>query len=798
MHTPISFPSHSVPLSSTGLVDSGSSHCFADPTFIDSNSFPSYSIPPVVLRLLDGSVGGIITRAADISIRFSTNDTLLLQFYITKLDSSSAFVFGHNWLHCYNPSIDWRAGQILYFRHLPLSAPSSARSGTNGSPEPPVASPKPSASPQLPSITLDSPPPVPQGNSSLPSVSFINAAAYARLARLKGNTIFTVTISNSDSIAGCSANTESADLSSIPEEYHEFANVFSKSDASMLPPHRSYDLKIDLDEGAEPPIGRMYSLSETEMTALRQFLDENLRNGFVRPSNSAHGAPILFVKKKDGSLRLCVDFRGLNKISKKDRYPLPLISDLLDSPGKARIYTKIDLRHAYHLVRIREGDEWKTTFRTKYGSFEWLVMPFGLSNAPGAFQRFMNDVFADMLDVCVVVYLDNILIYSTDKSTHRKQVKEVLRRLRKHGLYAKPEKCEFDRESVEYLDYVLSPAGLTMASDKVQTIQDWPEPRRVKDIQSFLGFANFYRRFIYNFSDITVPLTRLTRKNVPFVFGDAEHEAFNYLKSAFVSAPILTHWIPDHPIIVETDASDYALAAILSIELENGEIHPVGFHSRSFNPTELNYDVHDKELFAIFEAFRIWRHYLDGSAAPVDVVTDHKNLEYFSTTKILNRRQARWAEYLCQFNIVIRFRLGKLGAKPDALTRRWDVYAKEGVNDYAKVNPHNYRPIFTQDQLSASLRATSLISVVFRGAAIMDVEQLHTDIRAVYAEDPITSPQLPQPTDPKWTLTDGLLHLNDRIYVPDVADLRLRVLKHKHDHPLAGHYGQNKTMELIR
>ena len=583
----------------------------------------------------------MITRAADILVRFSTNDILLLKFYITKLDSTSAFVFGHNWLHRYNPSIDWSAGQILSFRQLPQSVPSSARSGPNGSAEPPVSSSYSSASDPKPSVSSDTSSfDAPLGDSSLPSVSFINAAAYARLARMKGNTIFSVTISNSDS-TGRAANTDPADLSGIPEDYHEFADVFSKSQASTLPPHRPYDLKIDLEEGAEPPIGRMYSLSETEMKALREFLDDNLRNGFVRPSNSSHGAPILFVKKKDGSLRLCVDFRGLNKISKKDRYPLPLISDLLDSPGKARIYTKIDLRHAYHLVRIREGDEWKTTFRTKYGSFEWLVMPFGLSNAPGAFQRFMNDVFADMLDVCVVVYLDDILIYSSDKATHRKQVKEVLRRLRKHGLYAKPEKCEFDRESVEYLGYILSSAGLTMAADKVQTIQDWPEPRKVKDVQSFLGFANFYRRFIYNFSDITVPLTRLTRKHVPFVFGDAEREAFNYLKTSFASAPILTHWIPDRPIIVETDASDYALAAILSIELENGEIHPVAFHSRSFNSTELNYDVHDKELFAIFEAFRIWRHYLDGSALPVDVVTDHKNLEYFSTTKILNRRQAR-------------------------------------------------------------------------------------------------------------------------------------------------------------
>jgi hypothetical protein len=224
----------------------------------------------------------------------------------------------------------------------------------------------------------------------------------------------------------------------------------------------------------------MYSLSKKEMGALQEFLDDNLNNGFIRLLNSSHGALIPFVKKKDSSLHLCVDFRGLNKISKKDRYPLLLISDLLDSPGKARIYTKIDLRHAYHLVHIREGDEWKTTFHTKYRSFEWLVMPFGLSNAPSAFQRFMNDVFANMLDICVVVYLNDILIYSSDKTTHHKQVKEVLCCLQKHGLYAKPEKCEFDRESVKYLGYILSTDGLTMAADKVQVIQDWPNPRRLR------------------------------------------------------------------------------------------------------------------------------------------------------------------------------------------------------------------------------------------------------------------------------------------------------------------------------
>ncbi|KAJ3537203.1 hypothetical protein NMY22_g5693 [Coprinellus aureogranulatus] len=554
----------------------------------------------------------------------------------------------------------------------------------------------------------------------------------------------------------------------------------------------------DPDIATLPP-GRMYSLSQREADALKAFIDEHLQTGFIRHSSSPYGAPILFVRKKDGSLRLCVDFRALNRITKKDRYPLPLISDLLSVPAKARYYTKIDLRHAYHLVRIAEGDEWKTAFRTRYGSFEWCVMPFGLSNAPAAFQRFMNDIFSDLLDVYVIVYLDDILIYSDDLSQHRKHVREVLRRLRQHGLYAKPDKCEWHRTTVEYLGYILSPEGLVMSEDKVKIIQDWPEPRSVKEVQSFLGFANFYRRFIFNYSDIAVPLTRLTRKGTPFVFDDSARSAFESLKKAFTSAPVLTHWVPNRPIIVETDASDYALAAILSIRQDSGDIHPVAFHSRTFNSTELNYDVHDKELLAIFEAFRVWRHYLEGAGDPIDVVTDHKNLEYFATTKLLTRRQARWSEYLSQFNLVIRFRPGKLGAKPDALTRRWDVYLKQGGNDYASVNPQNFRPIFTTEQLAASLRATELYGTALRASVVVDYELLLSDIRDSYPSDPVTAKHLPTPSDPHWSLSDdGLLHLNNRIYVPDANDLRLRILQIKHDHPLSGHFGQAKTLELVR
>ena len=208
---------------------------------------------------------------------------------------------------------------------------------------------------------------------------------------------------------------------------------------------------------------------------------------------------------------------------------------------------------------------------------------------------------------------------------------------------------------MEYLGYILSLEGLCMSEDKVKAILDWPVARKVKDIQSFLCFANFYRRFIHEYSDIVIPLTCLTCKGTPWKFNDKCMAAFNELKQAFTHAPILTHWVPDWQLVMETDASDYAIAAILSIYLDDGEIHPIAFLSWSLHNAELNYDIHDKELLAIFEAFKYWRHYLEGSADPIDVVTDHKNLEYFSTTKILTRRQVRWSEYLSQFNLVIWF-----------------------------------------------------------------------------------------------------------------------------------------------
>ena len=295
-------------------------------------------------------------------------------------------------------------------------------------------------------------------------------------------------------------------------------------------------------------------------------------------------------------------------------------------------------------------------------------MPFGLTNAPAIFQCLMNNVFSNLLDICPCLFR-RYLIYSDTLEEHHCHIREVLLQLWNNKLYACGNKCSFHEDTVEYLGFILSPNGLSMDPGKVSVIPEWPEPCKVKDVQSFLGFTNFYRRFISDYSKITVLLTCLTRKGTPWDFSDTCRSSFESLKKTFTTAPVLARWNPGDPLIVETDASDYALGVILStIDPSDNQVHPIAFHSRTFTSRELNYDVEDNELLANFEAFKSWHHYLEGTPTPIDIITDHKNLEYFLTTKVLTWRQARWAEFLSQFNLVIRFRPGKLGTKPDTLT----------------------------------------------------------------------------------------------------------------------------------
>ena len=337
------------------LVDSDSTHCFVDQSFVNIHAVSTYSVPPITLRLFDGTTTTIITRATDLSICFTSGDVTPMTFFVTLLDSDCWIVLGHNWLTCFNPLIDWVLGSIML--RLPphqMPTPSSPPDFSRLDALPLV--------PMPPQAPLNDTPDAP--GLRAPSIAFINAAAYACACKLEGSAQFSLQLHQEpDGKLRASSLGDVPDLSAVPEVYHDFVDVFSKANTSSLPPHHDFDPKIELEEGASPPPGRLYSLSPFELDALRKFIDENLSTGFIRPTSSLHATPVLFVKKKDSLLRLCVDYRSLNKLTKKDRYLLPLITDLLDSPSCVKVYSKIDLRHAYHLVRIADGDEWKTAFR---------------------------------------------------------------------------------------------------------------------------------------------------------------------------------------------------------------------------------------------------------------------------------------------------------------------------------------------------------------------------------------------------------------------------------------------------
>ena len=315
-------------------------------------------------------------------------------------------------------------------------------------------------------------------------------------------------------------------------EFRQYLGIMGKEAADALPEHRLYDCKINLREGATAPWGPIYPLSEVELQTLREWLKEMEKTGKIRRSTSPAGSPILFVPKPNGrGLRLCVDYRGLNAITIPNRYPLPLMQELQDRVQGSRYFTKMDLKNGFNLIRIREGDEWKTAFRTRYGLYEFNVMPFGLTNAPSTFQDMMNHILSDVLDIGVLAYMDDILVYAKSEKEHDELVRNVLERLQKNGLAISPEKCIWKAEEVEFLGYIIGRNGIRMSQSKVEAVLSWERPTSLKEVQSFLGFANFYRRFIQGYSQIARPMTELTKKKEGrWTWNPEAEEAFEKLK----------------------------------------------------------------------------------------------------------------------------------------------------------------------------------------------------------------------------------------------------------------------------
>ncbi|GJY61323.1 putative reverse transcriptase domain-containing protein [Tanacetum coccineum] len=414
----------------------------------------------------------------------------------------------------------------------------------------------------------------------------------------------------------------------------DFPKVFPE-DLPGLPPTRQVEFQIDLIPGAAPVARAPYRLAPSEMKELSEQLKELSDKGFIRPSSLPWGAPVLFVKKKDGSFRMCIDYQELNKLTVKNYYPLPRIDDLFDQLQGSSVYLKIDIRSGYHQLRVREEDILKTAFRTRYGHYEFQVMSFGLTNALAVFMDLMNRVCKPYLDKFVIVFIDDILIYSKNKQEHEEHLKLILELLKKE---------EFQ--------------GIHVDPTKIESIKDWVSPKSPTEIRQFLGLAGYYRRFIEGFSKIAKPMTKLTQKKVKFEWGDKQETAFQLLKQKLCSAPILALPEGSEDFIVYCDASIKGLGTLL---MQREKVIAYKIH-------EKNYTTHDLELGAVVFALKIWRHYLYGTKCTV--FTDHKSLQHILDQKELNMRQRRWLELLSDYDCDIRYHPGKANVVADALSRK--------------------------------------------------------------------------------------------------------------------------------
>ncbi|GJU98976.1 putative reverse transcriptase domain-containing protein [Tanacetum coccineum] len=416
-----------------------------------------------------------------------------------------------------------------------------------------------------------------------------------------------------------------------------------------------------------PWLRALYRLVPSEMKELAKQLQELSDKGFIRPSSSPWGASVLFVKKKDGSFRMCIDYRELNKLTIKNRYPLPRIDDLFDQLQGSSVYSKIDLRSGYHQLLVREKDIPITVFRTRYGHYEFQVMLFGLTNAPAVFIDLMNRVCRTFLNKFVIVFINDILIYSKNKEEHKEHLRIILELLQKEKLYAKFSKCEFWLDSVKFLDYVINSQGVRVDPAKVEAIKSWSALKSPTEVRQFLGLAGYYRRFIEGFSLIAKPLTKLTQKNKTYEWGEEEEEAFQLLKDKLCSAPILALPEGSEDFVVYCDASLKGYGAVL---MQREKV--IAYASRQLRTHEENYMTHDLELGAVVFALRLWRHYLYG--VKCTVFTDHKSLQYILDQKELNMRQRRWIELLSDYFFflpIVKFPLstGKANVGSDDLTQ---------------------------------------------------------------------------------------------------------------------------------
>ncbi len=554
-------------------------------------------------------------------------------------------------------------------------------------------------------------------------------------------------------------------------------DVFPDPPRLKLGPQRPEDLRILEEPGSTPVWKKVYRLSPPQIVELKAQLTKMLEAGIIQPSCSPYGAPVLFAPKKDGGLRLCVDYRALNNQTIKDRFPIPLAEDLFDRLGGSKVFSKIDLFAGFWQIRIDPESVHKTAFRTPFGQYEWLSMPMGLSNSPSVFQRLVTRILGH-LDF-VEVFIDDILIHSINEVEHLNHISQVLQILQDNSLTAKLTKCDFFAKEVEFLGHVVSARGISMEPTKTTAITEWPLPQDIHELRSFIGLANYYRRYVENYAGICLPLFSLFKKGSPWLWTEAHTLAFESLKDALTRAPVLLPFNPDAQSILVTDASKFAIGAALTQQVE-GTPRPVAFYSRKLLPAEVNYTTREQELLAIRDALKVWRHYLAGM--PIEIHTDHESLRYIQTqpTDTLSPRLARWQETLSQYNFTKILHIkGKDNIVADALSRRPDLASLLQVFQL---------PLFNVAQASSSTLA-DLVKGQLDDPFCKGMFRALTE--ASNPRDPIHTRFA---VTPAGTLVWTAKNL-ERIVVP--PSFRVDLLKEAHDAPTSGHRGVDKMYKAL-
>jgi hypothetical protein len=504
-----------------------------------------------------------------------------------------------------------------------------------------------------------------------------------------------------------------------------------------------------------------YRMSTPELVELKLQIKEMTNKGYIQPNVSPWGAPDLFVKNKYGTIQLCIDYRHLNKTTIKKKYPLPRIDDLFDQLGGLSIFSKIDLRSRYHQVQIKDEDIQKTTFRTRYGHYEFVVVPFGLTNFPATFMCLMNNVLKKFLDIFVLVFIDDIIIYSKNREDHEEHLGLLLQVLIEHQLYAKISKCDFFQKQVHYLGHIISEEGVAVDPGKIRSIMEWPTPKDIFDIRSFIVLAGYYRRFIKGFSKIGCPITTLQKKDVKFTWTSKCEERFQELKCLLTHAPVLNISDPDNEFLMCTNSYKEGLRGVLM-----QEAHVICYASRKLNGHEINYVTHDLELATIVHALKMWRHYLMGKIFLLMI--DHCGLRHLFDQPKHNARQARWMALLSEFDFKIKH-----------------IKGKENI---------------VADTLSRSVKMIHLAAV---STCETDVRERIKNAQETYAFfKTVTSYLSQEPTRLKYEgyqmLNEGLLTYRNRLYIPRCDDLKRFTMDDLHKRPYTSHPGYQKMIMTTR